>query len=39
MLERQVSLIKSIETRKPRTLFDYSHYENLIEDLVELEAK
>lgn len=32
-------MISSTEVRKPRKLFDYSHYENLIDELLELEAK
>lgn len=39
ILDRKLKLIRQVQERKPRKLFDYSQYENIIDDLIELEGK
>ena len=38
-LDREINNIRAAQARLPKKLFDYGQYENLIEDLLELEGK
>lgn len=39
VLDRKIKSIRTIQARLPKSLQDYSQYENLIDDLILLEAK
>jgi hypothetical protein len=38
-LDRKINNVRAVQARLPKKLFDYSQYENLIDDLLALEAK
>ena len=38
-LDRKINSIRAAQARLPKKLFDYGQYENLIDDLLELEGK